>query len=113
MRMDSARSESKKTQASRMTLGRRDLIKLGVGAGVAAVTQALHVPEAAAQEKAGKLAPLQQTNSLKGVVPGGPPYISSHQVTRRVAKYGWKNTSRRSYGNGPMDEVSHQIVSYV
>lgn len=94
-------------------IGRRDLMKMGVGAGVMAA-QMLRAPSALAQE--------QQTPAQKPVygppppskpVPGGPPYITPHEPQHRVAKYGdFMNTSGRLYGNGPMDETSRKIVSY-
>jgi 2-methylcitrate dehydratase len=99
--------------SARSGLGRRDLMKMGVGAGVAAVTQALHAPTALARaQDADQTPPLRETGQ-KGVAPGGPPFLSPHTPTRRVAKYGWKNESGRAFGNGPMDETSRQIVSYV
>ena len=93
-------------------LGRRDLIKMGVGASVAVMSEALHTSTAEAQS-ADKTPPLLESSGRTAVVPGGPPFLSSHVPTHRVAKYGWKNDSGRSFGNGPMDETSRQIVSYV
>ena len=63
--------------------GRRDLIKMGVGAAVTA----LNARKALAQ----------------GLAPG--PAV--------LTRTGWKNTARRSSGNGPMDNTTRQIVEYV
>ncbi len=49
MKKDSVKKREK-TQLSGSALRRRDLMKLGVGAGVAAMTQVLHAPGALAQE---------------------------------------------------------------
>jgi 2-methylcitrate dehydratase len=80
-------------------LSRRDLMKLGTGAVVAKLaTRATST--AAAQELTKKPA--------KG-----------HESTSRPSGYivktgtGWKNTANRAFGNGPMDDTTRQLVSYV
>src|SRR5262249_55799234 len=105
-------SDKKRRKSPGSGIGRREALKLGVTAGVGAVTGAFLPPPVPAQQKS-QIALQQLSPAKKGVVPGGPPYLSSHEPTRRVAKYGWKNTSGRAYGNGPMDDISKQIVSYV
>src|ERR1035441_2374998 len=98
----------------RMTgLGRRDLMKMGVGAGVAAMTGMLHAPKASAQEANRPFVPPPVASGGSKGVPGGPPYTSGHTWTRRVSKYSdFKNTSGRAFGNGPMDATSRKIVEY-
>jgi 2-methylcitrate dehydratase len=106
-------------------IGRRDLMKMGVGAGAFAATQILGTPNALAQQQerapnassqdsaaeAARLASVRDGASKP--VPGGPPYITPHTPQHRVAKYGdFMNTSGRLYGNGPMDATSKKIVSY-
>ena len=92
--------------------GRRDILKLGAGVGVAAAAQMLQAARAAAQTPEVFVPPPIARGGARGV-PGGPPYISGHTATRRVAKYGYKNDSGRAYGNGPMDATSREIVKYV
>src|SRR5258708_3439525 len=101
------------TQSSSPAVGRRELMKMGVGAGVGVMTQAWLLSKSSAQVLTGNQTPPLRVQGMSGVVPGGPPYVSPHAPTRRVAKYGWKNTSGRSSGNGPMDDTSRKIVSYV
>jgi len=122
MNEEQKQNEELKTIAPAM--GRRRLLKMGVGVAVAAATNMLHAqdksgqaaqekaPNAAAQdspEEAARLASVRDGASKP--VPGGPPYLTPHSPQHRVAKYGdFMNTSGRLYGNGPMDETSHRIV---
>jgi 2-methylcitrate dehydratase len=110
-------------------LGRRKLMKMGLGLGVAAAGQTLPsrsgwsqqpkpqtaAPNATAQdspEDAARLASVRDGASKP--VPGGPPYLTPHEPQHRVAKYGdFMNTSGRLFGNGPMDETGRRLVSYV
>lgn len=71
-------------------LGRRDLLKIGVGAGVS-MTGMLNA-RASAQEQ------------------GSPP---RSQAALPETATGWKNDANRASGNGPMDDTSRQIVKYV
>lgn len=72
-------------------VGRRDLMKMGVGAVVAAVT-----PVAApAQDEAPKAKPVGGMAVL--------PYTGT----------GWKSDGSRAYHNGPMDATSKRIVEFV
>jgi 2-methylcitrate dehydratase len=72
-------------------LGRRDLMKMGIGAGAGLALGALFdAPVAAAQES-----------------PNRPIDI------RTETHAGWTNDANRSSGNGPMDDVSRQVVEYV
>ena len=114
--------DEKTTQAEtvrKTAIKRRDLMKLGVGAGVMAAAQGIGVPAALAQEggerKSAQAASLATVrDGATKPVPGGPPYLTPHSPQHRVAKYSdFKNTSGRLYGNGPMDETSRKIVSFV
>ena len=130
--MRSEMSNDKNTlEAATTVLGRRKLMKMGLGLGVAAAGQMLPgasgfgqqpgakpqvaAPNAASQdspEEAARLASVRDGASKP--VPGGPPYLTPHEAQHRVAKYGeFMNTSGRLYGNGPMDETSRRVVSYV
>jgi 2-methylcitrate dehydratase len=114
--------DNERVEISTPAIGRRKLMKMGLGLGVAAAGQMLppafgqeqQAPNAAAQdspEEAARLASVRDGASKP--VPGGPPYLTPHGAQHRVAKYGdFKNTSGRLYGNGPMDETSRRIVSY-
>jgi 2-methylcitrate dehydratase len=95
-------------------IGRRDLMKMGVGAGVVAASQMLHTPNALAQDTDAQASALATVrDGAAKPVPGGPPYITPHTSQHRVAKYGdFMNISGRLCGNGPMDETSRRIVSY-
>lgn len=102
--------------------GRRAMVKMGAGAGAVAIAQLFDPPTAAPQDAApptrggagrGGEQAANPVGSGKGLVPGGPPYITPHAPQHRVAKYGdFKNTSGRLSGNGPMDETSRRIVEY-
>jgi 2-methylcitrate dehydratase len=72
----------------RPILSRRDLMKLGTGAMVMALTGT-----AGGEQKAG------ETNRPVGV--------------EVQTESGWKNTANRLAGNGPMDGTTEQIVRYV
>jgi len=102
-------------------LGRRDLMKIGVGAGVA-MAGMLAAPASWAQQGQATLpppsGPLGQVNherlqhwpdireSQEVVASVGPGYITSTGP-------GWVNNSGRASGNGPMDECSRRIVEFV
>ncbi len=102
-------------------LGRRDLMKLGVGAGVT-VAGMLTAPGVFAQQgppaselPTGPLAPAPQQN-----VQHWPEIRESDQVLSSVGTGyttstgpGWVNNSGRASGNGPMDECSRRIVEWV
>ena len=95
-------------------LDRRDLMKLGVGAGIAMTV--LKPPAASAQQ-----AQLPPTGGLeeapKQNVQHWPDIRESGQVTATTQTGytvrtgpGWVNNSGRASGNGPMDECSRRIV---
>jgi 2-methylcitrate dehydratase len=109
-------------------VGRRNVLKLGVGAGAIAAAQMLGGYKGVAQEGrkdpfdiayatgwGDQFQPISDSMFSRGgkPVPGGPPYLTPHAPQHRTAKYGdFMNTSGRSYGNGPMDETSRKIVSF-
>jgi len=114
-----------------LSIGRRDLMKLGMGAGVAAaVTPAVTLagqqgqPNArpagrgAAPATAANDAP---TGGLQRVpkIQQWPEIAESMEVvTSTTTGYtvhtgaGWKNTSGRHSGNGPMDESTRRLVEF-
>jgi 2-methylcitrate dehydratase len=63
--------------------GRRELLKLGMGAAVTMLS--------------GETAAAQRSTAAPGT----------------VTRTGWKNTAGRASGNGPMDETTRRIVEYV
>jgi len=115
-------------------LGRRDLMKLGVGAGVAmaipagavaAAQQGEATPAqsgaAAAPRAAARPQSMEPTGPLQAVpmVQQWPAIAESGEVvTSTTAGYtthtgaGWVNNSGRHSGNGPMDEVTRRLVEY-
>lgn len=86
------------TTVEKTALGRRDLLRLGVGV----VTTALSTPKAAAQGRGGQGA-------------GAPSPGSMPDPTERRPHIGpgYKNTANRLAGNGPMDDTTRQIVRFV
>ena len=79
-------------------LGRRDLMKVGVGV----VATALAAQRTSAQRGA-ELPPSQVPP------PGSPP----PDTWRPYTGAGYKNEANRLDGNGPMDETTRKIVKYV
>ena len=89
--MKSVEDDGKDPGIALPDVGRRDLMKMSVGAGAGLVLgRMLHAPRASAQSS---------PNRPLGV------------VTRTDA--GWKNDADRASGNGPMDEPTRQVVEYV
>jgi len=82
-----------------LTLDRRDLMKMGVGTGVVAMTQMLNVPHASA---------LEASESFSKETTNFP-----HSDITTCTHTGWKNTANRASGNGPIDETSRKIIEYV
>jgi len=102
-------------------LGRRDLLKIGAGAG-AAIAGMLTAPGSLAQQGQATLpppsGPLGTVNHER--LQNWPDIRESQEVVTSVgAGYttstgpGWVNNSGRAAGNGPMDECSRRIVEFV
>ena len=112
--MDNAKRHDKVSPRA-PSLGRRDLMKLGVGAGVAMTAlQPLQAQQPPAQPTSG----LGQASSQN--VQHWPDIQESREVTAAVQPGyavstgpGWVNNSGRASGNGPMDECSRRIVEFV
>jgi 2-methylcitrate dehydratase len=111
----------KEDSVSPRALGRRDMMKMGVGAGIA-VTQLLKAPAAFAQGQGQTTPP--PTGGLEpashGYVQTWPDIRESNEVASSSAPGyitktgpGWRNTSGRASGNGPMDESTRRIVEFV
>jgi len=106
------------------SLGRRDLMKLGVGAGVA-VAGMLTAPGALAQQgqsatSVPPASPLAQQSSIGDGTQHWPDIRESEMVTASMqvgynvsSGPGWVNNSGRASGNGPMDETTRRIVEWV
>src|ERR1700693_4575825 len=97
------------------SLGRRDLMKLGVGAGVVTM---LKSPAAAQEAPVPPTAGLAEASSQN--VQRWPDIRESEQVVATTQPGyavstvpGWVNKSGRASGNGPMDECSRRIVEFV
>jgi 2-methylcitrate dehydratase len=103
------------------TLGRRDLIRLGVGAGAAAAGMLTAPAIFAQQAQQAPPAPtggLDQAPSLR--LQHFPDITESEEVITTVQPgyitktgAGWVNNSGRAFGNGPMDESTRRIVDWV
>jgi len=98
------------------SLGRRDALKLGVGAGVAMTM--LKTPAPAQQAPLPPTAGLAEASSQN--VQRWPNIGESEQVVATTQPGyavstgpGWVNKSGRASGNGPMDECSRRIVEFV
>ena len=76
-------------------LGRRDLMKLGAGV----VATALNAPKAAGQGRRG--------TNVVAPAPGQPRPPGPRPHT------GYKYTANRLVNNGPMDDTTKKIVTYV
>jgi 2-methylcitrate dehydratase len=106
------------------TFGRRDLMKLGVGVAAAiapAATLAAQQPGAAAAAIPTPPVVVTPTGGLERVpaIQQWPEIAkSSVVVTSTTPGYnvytgpGWKNTSGRHSGNGPMDECSRRLAEF-
>jgi 2-methylcitrate dehydratase len=104
------KERNRETKPEASTLGRRDLMKLGAGvvmttlAGKAALAQDEDAgPAKSGPGTAGSTPPRSQAE-------GGNPDYSWKKVT---AGPGYKNEANRLSGNGPMDDTTRQLVSYV
>lgn len=103
-----------KANPEKVSLCRRDVMKLGIGAGASlAVGELLNARNALGQTS---------TPYVEGPPParraGYPNGAGPQQAwTRRddearVSEAGYKNEANRSSGNGPMDGITRQIVAY-
>ena len=106
--------DEKKTHAA--ALGRRDLMKLGVGAGLAIT--ALKPAAATAQTPGLPTGGLDEAPKVN--LQRWPDIRESKQITASAQTGytvstgpGWVNNSGRASGNGPMDECTRRIVEFV
>ena len=90
-------------------LGRRDLMKLGVGAAVAG--QLLKTETASAQNERGQMG-VAQTEHRSSFRPSEWTEQERYAGVKMETGPGWVNDSNRASGNGPMDETSRLIVEY-
>jgi 2-methylcitrate dehydratase len=81
-------------------IGRRDFMKISIGAGIA-MSQIVSSSNAEAQQSS-ELPIDDSTQPLAGWLDGG-----------KQTGPGWKYTANRSSGNGPVDETTREIVEYV
>src|SRR5690349_10849133 len=101
---------TKRTRPQASAIGRRDMMKLGVGAGAGSLMgQFLNVPAASAQnaQRGGQAARRSVFN----------PEVWNEEERYAGVKMetgpGWKNDANRASGNGPMDTTTRIIVDYV
>jgi 2-methylcitrate dehydratase len=96
------------------SLDRRDLMKLGVGAGVAmtmlkAPARAQEVPPTAGLDEA----PKQNVQRWPDIRESEQVVATTQPGYAVSTGPGWVNKSGRAFGNGPMDECSRRIVEFV
>jgi len=92
-------------------LGRRELMKLGVGAGAGAVLAQVLTPGIASAQEGEAGGALQPQRSA--FQPAAWTASERYAGVKMETGPGWKNESGRASGNGPMDETSREIVHYV
>src|ERR1700730_2476440 len=93
------KDDTKKVESVSPSRGRRDVMKMGVGAAMAA----LGARTGLAQQ--GETAQSLVRQPLRGAA----PELKVGAITRS----GWTNNANRISGNGPMDETTRQAVEYV
>ncbi len=107
-REDNLKNVDEKNQLSSPALGRRELMK--IGAGVVVTTLASQATPAAAAEPA-QDAVTEGRGAAAGSKAGGAKTLGDWQHVRTGP--GYKNDAGRISGNGPMDDTTRQLVSYV
>ena len=101
---------TKSTRTESSAIGRRDMMKLGVGAGAGTLMgQLLDVPPAAAQgaQRGGQAGRRSVFN------PEAWNEEERYAGVKMETGPGWKNDANRAFGNGPMDTTTRIIVDYV
>jgi 2-methylcitrate dehydratase len=114
--------EKEQVEQKKSALDRREMIKMGVGAGVA-MTAMLNASKVLAQQAQSTMPPLVTgplAEASHNQVQHYPDIRESQEVITSVATGyitstgpGWVNNSGRASGNGPMDECTRRIVDYV
>ncbi len=115
--------DKKKDNPELLELDRRNLMKLGVGAGVA-MAGMLAVAAAFGQQGPQAAAPIPPTGPLGNVnnerLQHWPDIRESMEISSSAQPGymtetgpGWVNDSGRASGNGPMDECTRRIVEFV
>jgi 2-methylcitrate dehydratase len=97
---------------------RRDLIRMGVGAGVVALSASAGLAQQERQTPAPTTGPLAGVSESQlqrwPEIRESEEIITSGQIGYRTSSGpGWINNSGRAYGNGPMDECSRRLVDFV
>jgi len=94
---------------------RRQLMKLSLGAGIAISGVGLRETVGQAAESAGpdSAAPLPEWGSLpwRTRSSGSNEWLST-EPRRRISRAGYKNNANRASGNGPMDDITRQVIEY-
>ncbi len=93
------------------SLGRRDIMKLGVGAAVA--SQLLKPQITSAQTERGQTETTRRGQGGTTFRPSEWTDQERYAGVKMETGPGWENNSNRAFGNGPMDDTSRLIVEYV
>lgn len=83
-------------------IGRRDFLKMGVGTGASVAISQMIPPSNAMAQESPNLPVSDSTQPRAGWLNDGTQTGS-----------GWKYKANRSFGNGPIDETTREIVEYV
>lgn len=106
--------KSNKPDLTSRSFPRRDLMKLGLGAGAGVVLgEMLNPPRALGQNTVPWIEgppPADRAGYANGSSP--QQAWTRRDDDARVSEAGYKNQANRSSGNGPMDGITRQIVSY-
>jgi 2-methylcitrate dehydratase len=100
----------------RSALRRRDVMKIGTCAGAALVLgEILNSPDALGQNSAQPFADTPPPPHRAGYPTGAGQQQAwiARDDNARVSASGYRNESNRSSGNGPIDNMTRQIVTYV
>lgn len=95
-------------------LRRRELMKIGLGAGAGVVLGEMLSPAAAMGQTSTPWVAGPPPSDLAGYPNGSgrQEAWTKRDDTARVSEAGYKNNANRSSGNGPTDEITRQIVAY-
>jgi 2-methylcitrate dehydratase len=107
------KSELKKDEISKASvIDRRDLMKLGVGAGVGAMLGPILNTENASAAAALPTDPQLTTDGQQTALPPWGSLPNPTGPTHRVSSAGFKVTGNRAFGMAPYDDITRQVLEY-
>ncbi len=107
---DDIAKKPEKTPSSNSSIGRRDLMKIGAGVVMASVAGQGTVAQVA---QTGKIKPESPTAQSRTAQKSGAAEVKAGDWKNLKIGAGYKNDAGRISGNGPMDDTSRKLVSYV